>query len=64
MESEKIVILEFITKNVYVLEYDSSLYHNIEDFFLTEELIESNISINNCEYMVVNSKELKILFGL
>ena len=61
---EKIVILNFIDRKVYVLDYDSNIYHNVEDFFLTEEFIESSITINNCEYMIVNSSDLKILFGL
>ena len=61
---EKIVILNFIDRKVYVLDYDSNIYHNVEDFFLTEEFIESSITINNCEYMIVNSNDLKILFGL
>lgn len=64
MEAEKIVILEFITKKIYILDYDSNIYYNVEDFFLTEEFIESNITINNCEYMIVNSNDLRILFGL
>lgn len=64
MEPEKIIILEFITKKIYILDYDSNIYHNVEDFFLTEELIESSITINNCEYMIVNSNDLRILFGL
>ena len=64
MESEKIVILEFITKKIYILDYDSNIYHNVEDFFLTEEFIESSITINSCEYMIVNSNDLRILFGL
>ena len=64
MEAGKIVILEFITKKIYILDYDSNIYHNVEDFFLTEEFIESSITINSCEYMIVNSNDLRILFGL
>ena len=64
MEPEKIVILEFITKKIYILDYDSNIYHNVEDFFLTEVFIESGITINSCEYMIVNSNDLRILFGL
>ena len=61
---EKIVILNYIDKKVLILDYDSNSFHNIEDFFLSEKFENTNISINNCEYMVVTSDELSISFDL
>ena len=61
---EKIVILNYIDKKVLILDYDSNIFHNIEDFFLSEKFENTNISINNCEYMVVTSDELSISFDL
>lgn len=61
---EKIVILEFTEKKVFILDYDSNIFHNVEDFFLSEEVIENNLSINNCEYMIIPSDELSIKFSL
>lgn len=61
---EKIVILNFIDRKVYVLDYDSNIYHNVEDYFLTDEILETNLSINNCEFIVVPSKGFSINFSL
>lgn len=61
---EKIVILSFVDRQIYVLDYDSNLFHNVEDFFLTEEVLEADLSINNCEYMIIPTKELFFKFSL
>lgn len=61
---EKIVILDFIKKKLLILDYDSNLFHDVEDFFLSDKVIESHLSINNCEYIVLKSEDLKIEFTL
>lgn len=61
---EKIIILDFTNGQVFILEYDSNIFHNVEDFFLSEEVIENNLSINNCEYMIIPSEDLCIKFSL
>ena len=58
MNKEKIVILEFHTGQVYILDYDSSIYEDPEDFFLTKEMEDFNIVM--CEYMIVLENELQI----
>lgn len=61
---EKIIILDFLNNDVYILDYDSNQFHNIEDFFFSEEIINSHITINNCEYMVVPSSQLNLKFKI
>lgn len=61
---EKIIILDFNNNDILILDYDSNLYHNIEDFFLTEEISDANISINNCEYMILPVEQFQIKFSL
>lgn len=61
---EKIVILDYAEKKVFILDYDSNIFHNVEDFFLSEEVIENNLFINNCDYMIIPSDELSINFSL
>lgn len=61
---EKIVILDFIKNKLLILDYDSNLFHDVEDFFLSDKVIESHLSINNCEYIVLKSEDLKIEFTL
>ena len=61
---EKIVILSFIDRKVYVLDYDSNIYHNVEDYFLTDEISDANIYINNCEYMILPVEQFQIKFSL
>lgn len=61
---EKIVILDFIKNKLLILDYDSNLFHEVEDFFLSDKVIESHLSINNCEYIVLKSEDLKIEFTL
>ena len=60
---EKIVILSFIDRKVYVLDYDSNIYHNVEDYFLSDEILETDLSINNCEFIVVPSEGFSINFS-
>lgn len=61
---EKIIILDFNNNDILILDYDSNLYHNVEDFFLTEEISDANISINNCEYMILPVEQFQIKFSL
>lgn len=61
---EKIVILDFIKNKLLILDYDSNLFHDVEDFFLSDKVVESHLSINNCEYIVLKSEDLKIEFTL
>lgn len=61
---EKIIILDFNHNDILILDYDSNLYHNVEDFFLTEEISDANISINNCEYMILPVEQFQIKFSL
>ena len=62
--NQKIVILDFVDDSVYILDYDHNIYHNVEDFFLTEKIIEAGISINNCEFMIVSSNRLALKFAV
>lgn len=61
---ETIVILDYEENKIYVLDYDSNIYHNVEDFFISEEMLESGLSINSCDYMITAKDKLTILFGL
>lgn len=58
---EKIVILNYQTGQVYILDYDSNLFESPEDFFALEEM--SSIPLNDCHYMVVIAEELQLLFS-
>lgn len=58
---EKIVILDFQSGDLYILDYDSNIYDEPEDFFATEEM--EDISINVCEYMIVSAEEFNIKFS-
>ena len=61
---EKIIIFDYKSKQVFILNYDSNIFYNVEDFFLTEEVIENNLFINTCEYMIVPTEDLCIKFTL
>jgi len=57
---EKIVILNYQSGQVYILDYDSNIYEDAEDFFASEEM--SDFSYNDCHYMVVRAEDLQISF--
>lgn len=60
MEPQLIVISDFVSGQLYVLEYGSNLYETPEDFFSIPEM--EHFNINNCEYMVVMASEFQINF--
>lgn len=59
-EPQKIVILNFQSGAVLILDYDSNIYDDPEEFFAQEDM--SDHSINDCHYMIVTAKDLVISF--
>ena len=60
MEPEKIVILDFTSGELYVLDYDHNIYEDPEDFFSIPEM--DNFNMNTCEFMIVKASEFQIKF--
>lgn len=60
MEPEKIVILDFTSGEVFILDYDSNIYDDPEDFFSIPEM--DNFNMNTCEFMIVKASEFQIKF--
>ena len=60
MEPEKIVILDFTSGEVFILDYDSNIYDDPEDFFSIPEM--NNFNMNTCEFMIVKTSEFQIKF--
>lgn len=60
MEPELIVILDFTSGEVFILDYDSNIYNDPEDFFTIPEM--KYFSISNYEYMIVKASEFQIKF--
>ena len=54
--------MEFESGQLYVLDYDSNIYKEPEDFFLKEEMNDFNI--NTCEYMIVLDRDFGIHFKI
>lgn len=61
-EPHKIVILDYQSGQVFVLDYDPNIYDDAEEFFATEEM--SNFSYSDCHYMTVMAKDLQISFSI
>lgn len=61
MEQQKIIILEFRTGRVLVLDYDPNIYNEPEDMFSLEEM--KDLSFEDCEYMIVPTESFTIEFS-
>ncbi len=55
---KKIIVLNFLTREVFILNYDENIWEDPEDFISESELLD-NVSHNNCQWMVV--KDMKLI---
>ena len=56
---QKIIILCFITTEVFVFPFDENIYENAQDFFSSEECEELGLKERDCQYMVTD--DLRII---
>lgn len=57
---DKIIIMDYKSGNLYILDYDYNIHNDPCDFFEQEEM--SQLSMDSCEYMTVSSEEFSIKF--
>jgi len=57
----KIIILDFSTAETYVFDYDENIYDDTSDFFESEGVKELQIRETDCQYMVVEELNLRII---
>ena len=55
MDKSKIIILDFLTGELHIHEYDKFFYDDAEDF-----LNDNGYSVSNCQYMVIEKLKLTI----
>lgn len=56
---KKIIVLNFLTKEVFILNYDENIWEDPEHFISESELL-NNVSHNHCQWMVVEDMKLII----
>lgn len=54
---KKIIILNFVTAEVHIYDYDEAVWEDCEEFMGQEDI---NLNPSDCEWMVVNSLKLEI----
>lgn len=55
---KKIIILDFESGEVLVYPYDENIWEDAEDFMSSEEV---DINHNNCQWMIVDELQIKIM---
>jgi hypothetical protein len=62
---KKIIILDFETGDIIIADFDTNIYdenQNITEFFdALGEVHKLELSESNCQWMIVNSLNLKVL---
>lgn len=54
---KKIIILDFLTQDVLVYDYDENIWGDCIDFLESEEI---NLNSNHCQWMVVDELNIRI----
>jgi hypothetical protein len=57
MKNKKLVVLDYITNEIYVYDYDENIWECPEDY----EIDGVFVIHNNCNWLVVNELKINIL---
>lgn len=60
MTNKKIVILDFGTGEVHAYPFDENIWADGEEFIASENEEECRLSLNNCQWMIVEDLNIQI----